>query len=401
MSSISNILVIDDDPQIGDFISAAATNLGMSCTVTTDIQTFLASLTPEVTPENTLIMLDLVMPEMDGIELLRLLGQRQCKVGIILMSGIGKRIVDTAEKLARSLKVPIIGQLPKPFRLMQLEVMLEKCRETAPGMASKIKTKMIIEDAELRMAIERSEFVLHYQPQIEIATSRVVGVEALVRWKHPTRGLIFPDDFITQAETLGLIDEIGWIVANQSLSDISQFADKDSIVPMLSINVSVHSLRDLAFPDTFLALVNRYGVQVENTILEITESGLMKEMSRTLDVLARLRMKKVQLSVDDFGTGFAVMQQLRNIPSTELKIDKSFVQNVHANDSDWVMVQKTIEIGHELGMRVVAEGVETQEQLDFVRAYGCDVVQGYLFSKPLPLAELQVWLANYRATHNH
>jgi EAL domain-containing protein (putative c-di-GMP-specific phosphodiesterase class I) len=267
-------------------------------------------------------------------------------------------------------------------------------------MISNIKTKVITEDEDLRRAVERSEFVLHYQPQIEIATGRVVGAEALVRWLHPKRGLIFPDDFIPQAEALGVIDEIGWIVAERGLSEISQFAGRDGIAPMLSINVSVQSLRDLSFPERFLALINRHGFLAKDTILEITESGLMKEMSRTLDVLARLRMKNVQLSIDDFGTGFAVMQQLRNIPSTELKIDKSFVQNVHKNHSDWVMVQKTIEIGHDLGMRVVAEGVETQEQLDFVTAYGCDVVQGYLFSKPLPMQELRAWLMDYRAVHN-
>jgi EAL domain-containing protein (putative c-di-GMP-specific phosphodiesterase class I) len=400
MATIQSILVIDDEPEIGEIISAVAEKIKLNCILTSDGASFLAALTPDLTPENTLILLDLVIPEMDGIELLRSLGLRQCKIRIILMSGIGKRIVDTAEKLARSLGLSIAGKLQKPFHPIQLEVLLERCKESAPGMASSPKTRLMFEDVELRRAIERGEFVLHYQPQINIANGRVIGVEALVRWMHPRRGLIFPDDFIAQAERLGIIDELGWIVANHGLSDVVQFADKDGITPMLSINVSVHSLRNLAFPDAFLSLLERYGVKAQDTILEITESGLMNEMSRTLDVLARLRMKGVQLSIDDFGTGFAVMQQLRNIPSTELKIDKSFVQNVHSSDSDRVMVQKTIEIGHELGMRVVAEGVENQEQLDFVRAFGCDVAQGYLFSRPIPVTEFVVWLDAYRAVHN-
>lgn len=131
--------------------------------------------------------------------------------------------------------------------------------------------------------------------------------------------------------------------------------------------------------------------------MEITESRLMNDPSNVLDVLVRLRMKEVHLSIDDFGTGYAMMQHLVNIPATELKIDKAFVQNMHSNDSDRIMVEKTIELGHELGMTVTAEGVETQEQLEFLQKKGCDRAQGFLFSRPLPPYRLTQWLANYQA----
>ena len=135
----------------------------------------------------------------------------------------------------------------------------------------------------------------------------------------------------------------------------------------------------------------------EKVILEITETGLIEETSRTLDVLARLRMKRVHLSIDDFGTGYSMMQQLQNIPATELKIDRSFVSNLDGSDSNRVMVQKTIEIGHGLDMKVVAEGVETREQLEFLRANGCDIAQGYFFSRPLSPNDLLAWLDSYRS----
>ena len=396
MTAIQRVLVIDDSIEVGEIVSVTIEKLGMTCTLTTDVPAFLAELGQDSSPGSTLIMLDLVMPNTDGIELLRLLAARRCQAGIILMSGVGKRVIDTAERLAKSLGLTIVGQLQKPFRIVQLEALIERVREAEPGRFSSPKMRILFEDSELRAAIDQSNFVLHNQPQIDVSSGRVVGVEALVRWKHADRGLIFPDDFIARAESLNIIDDLGWIVARQGLRDLHLFADLHGVAPMLSINVSVQSLRDLAFPDRFVTLLQHYGVSPENTILEITESGLMKEMSRTLDVLARLRIKGVQLSIDDFGTGFAVMQQLRNIPSTELKIDKSFIQNAQTSDSDWVMVQKTIEIGHELGMRVVAEGVETDQQLDFIRAFGCDVAQGYLFSRPLPLHDFVNWLDNYR-----
>jgi EAL domain-containing protein (putative c-di-GMP-specific phosphodiesterase class I) len=256
-------------------------------------------------------------------------------------------------------------------------------------------SKVVVEDAELQRAIESDQFVLHYQPQIDIASGKVVGLEALVRWQHPDCGLIFPDDFVSRLEELGLIDRLGWIVANRGLAEISRFADKRGGTPMLSMNVSISSLRDLKFPDTMAALIAMHGVSPEKVVLEITESGLIKETALTLDVLTRLRMKQVQLSIDDFGTGYSMMQQLLNIPATELKIDKSFVMNMNGSDSNRVMVQKTIEIGHELDMRVVAEGVETRGQLEFLRANGCDTAQGYFFSRPLPVKNLLNWLESY------
>ena len=192
------------------------------------------------------------------------------------------------------------------------------------------------------------------------------------------------------------MDNFCWATAERALDEVKQFSIINGHLPRLAINVSVSSLRDLKFPDIFMNLARKYDFPAERIVLEITESGLM-EFSLALDVLTRLRMRNFQLSIDDVGTGYSMMKQLQNVPAIELKIDKTFVQHMHDNHADLVMVEKIIEMGHELEMEVIAEGVETDEQLQMLRERGCDGVQGYLFSRALPPDELMKWLQNYRA----
>jgi EAL domain-containing protein (putative c-di-GMP-specific phosphodiesterase class I) len=392
MATAGNILVIDDDDGVRAFVCDAAAGLGLPCTATSDPRAL-----PELlVPDTTLILLDLMMPGMDGIEVMRSLAARQCKARIVLMSGIGERVLETAEKLALSLGLCLAGHLQKPFRLAELELVLRGHAPSQTVTPQEPPPSLDIPEEEVRRAVEREEFVLHYQPQIEIATGSVCGLEALARWQHPQRGLIFPDNFIGRIEALGLIDRFGWLMVNRGLSEAKQFVDQAGQMLRMALNASVDSLRDLRFPDTFAALLEKYGVAAERVVIEITETGLIKELNQTLDVLTRLRVKNIQLSIDDFGTGYAVMQQLRNIPANELKIDRTFVMHMLSNGSDRVMVQKTIEIGHELGMSVIAEGVETDAQLDFLRWKGCDQAQGYLISRPLAPQKLAAWLKDYR-----
>jgi EAL domain-containing protein (putative c-di-GMP-specific phosphodiesterase class I)/ActR/RegA family two-component response regulator len=388
------ILIIDDNRDLCEFISAAADQLGWECKTTFTATTFLEALTPDT----TLILLDLMMPEMDGIELLRLLGQQQCGAGIVLMSGVGKRVMETADELAKALGLHIVGHLQKPFELAQLEAMMARPHQPpVAGSAAGGKPQRVIPNADLRLAVQRNEFVLHYQPQIEIATGKVVGMEALVRWQHPDGGLVFPDDFISRIEAMGWIDDLGWLVTRRALAEINLFIDEHGEIPTISINASVISLLDLAFPDTLITLARKYNIPAEKITIEITESGLIKELSKSLDVLTRLRMKGVQISIDDFGTGYSMLQQLRRIPATELKIDRSFVNGMFTNDGDRIIVQKTIEIGQELGMKVVVEGVENAAQLEFMRRNDCDMAQGYFFTRPLPPEAAVAWLKEYRS----
>jgi EAL domain-containing protein (putative c-di-GMP-specific phosphodiesterase class I)/CheY-like chemotaxis protein len=394
MIAHKKIAVVDDNIDVCELVCAAAEAMGLECASATDAETFLRMLTSDT----DLILLDLVMPDMDGVELLRLLAQQKCQAGIILISGTGKRIIESASQLAHALGLSIVGNLQKPFRIAELEKALGQLASSEEVPTARQDSRVIIRNEDLRRAILRDEFVLHYQPQVDIVTGRVIGVEALIRWRHPERGLVFPESFIGRMEKLGIIDELGWLVANRGMSEVRQFADCDGRVPMLAINESPYSLHDLKFPDVLLALAEKYGIPPDHVTVEITESSLIQELSKTLDILTRLRMKGFKLSIDDFGTGYAMMQQLKVVPATELKIDRSFIFDMHKNERDRVIVQKTIEMGHELGMHVIAEGVETGEQLDFLKLNGCNSAQGYFFSRPLPANEMVGWLAKYRAS---
>jgi len=395
MKSEQRILVIDDESDIGELITAIAKAMGFHCEATTQAMSFLEKLAPDT----NIVMLDLLMPGMDGIELLRLLGKRKCNANIILMSGVGKRTIESAQSYGQILGLSIVGQLQKPFRPSEVEEILRRIPSLELPLVNHPSPPLSIQKAEFQRALEHNEFVVYYQPQIDLEAGRVIGVEALVRWRHPERGLIYPDDFIGQMEKLGLIDELGWTVANRAMREIGLLSDGAEDPLSLSLNASVYSLRNLNFPDALVAIGQEHGVSAGKITIEITETGLIKELSRTLDTLTRLRMKKVKISVDDFGTGYATMKQFKNIPATELKIDKSFVQEMTSSQQDRIMVRKTIEMGHELAMNVVAEGVETPEQLNLLRSYGCDSAQGYLFSRPIPAIELGSWLNTYRAQY--
>jgi EAL domain-containing protein (putative c-di-GMP-specific phosphodiesterase class I)/ActR/RegA family two-component response regulator len=393
MANTDRVLVIDDDSTVCELVSALARTMGLVCETTKDPATFL----DRVTPDTSIILLDLMMPEMDGIEVLRLLGERQCKAHILLMSGMDKRVLETAEKLAQSLGLPVVGHLQKPFPLNELRDVLLSIAVLETPESLQEAPVFSISDEQLRNAITRNEFMNYYQPQVNLQTGQVVGVEALARWQNPELGVVLPDNFITRLENLGLIDELCWRAAELAFSEVKTLVTKNDVLPRVSINVSMHSLRQLDFPDSMMRLAKKYNFPPSAIAIEITESRLMSEISHTLDVLTRLRMKKFQLSIDDFGTGYAMMRQLQTVPATELKIDKSIIETMHVNDSDRVMVEKIIEMGHELKMEVIAEGVVAQEQYDLLRAKGCDAAQGYLFSKALSVHELAKWLKTYEA----
>ncbi|HEU5350161.1 MAG TPA: EAL domain-containing response regulator [Terracidiphilus sp.] len=393
MTAAERIIVVDDDEVILKIVSASAEAMRLECAAVCDA----GQLQEMLTPDTSLILLDLVMPNMDGIEVLRLLGEQQCRAGIVLMSGIDKRVIETAKKMAQSLGLSVVGHLQKPFPITALTTLLETYIAGGAEPLPHEDEVVLFPDEELRAALDRGEIVNFYQPQIRFSTGDVVGVEALARWMHPNRGMVMPDSFIARAESLGLMDKLCWLTVDRGLSEIQRFAGPDGKTPRLSLNVSVTSLRDLKFPDIFLEIANRHGVPAKNIAVEITETGLVDEMSRTLDVLTRLRMRQIQLSIDDFGTGYSMMRQLQNVPAIELKIDKSFVRSMDTSLSDRVMVEKIIEMGHELNMEVVAEGVETQAQFDLLRQKGCDTMQGFLYSRPLSTEKMVEWLAEYRA----
>lgn len=395
MTPPSRLLVIDDDPDIRELIKTIALDMGFECTATNDVSQFLDALAQDA----DMVMLDLMMPGIDGIEVLRKLAERRCRAKVILMSGIEMRVIELAKRMAQSLGLEVAGHLHKPFRVTALEQLLAGRPEHPQPQPAQRAALPSFTEMELRSALDRGEFSLYYQPQLSLTDRRVVGVEALARWLHPVHGMVPPDSFIPQIEKLQLMERFTWDIIDRGLSEAAAFRGVNGADPTLSLNLTAPVLRDLTLPDRVVSAAEHHGFPADKIILEITESGFIKELPRTLDVLTRLRMKQVQLSIDDFGTGYSMMQQLQLVPATELKIDRLFVKHMHANDSYRVLVRKIIEMGRDLGMRVVAEGVESPEQEEALLAFGCHVGQGFLFSRPLPPNELTAWLAAHRSDH--
>jgi diguanylate cyclase (GGDEF)-like protein len=249
---------------------------------------------------------------------------------------------------------------------------------------------------ELHGALEREELVLHYQPKCDLITGAVSGVEALARWQHPTLGLLGPDHFIELAEQHGLMRRLTLLVFEMAINQQRVWRSIGIELPV-SINVSPANLLDVRFPADVAKFLTRCEVPPGALLLEITENTVMLDPARALDSVARLSELGVSFSLDDFGTGYSSLAQLKRLPVVELKIDRSFVSEMHVSANDTTIVQSTIDLGRNLGLRVVAEGVEAAEHWSALRAMGCDTVQGFHLSCPLPADALTPWLTEHAA----
>lgn len=248
--------------------------------------------------------------------------------------------------------------------------------------------------SELRQAVEHDQLTLYYQPKLDLATGNVKYVEALVRWEHPTRGFVAPDQFIPFAEQTGYIKVISQWVANKALAQCATW-HAAGIDLAVSINVSARELIQSTLPETFSALLAKHAVAPEMLWIEITESAIMDDPNHAIETLDRLHALGIRLAVDDFGTGYSSLSYLKRMPVDELKIDKSFVMGMTEHKDDETIVRSTIDLAHNMGLKVVAEGVESEEVLTRLRELRCDLVQGFHLTRPLPPLKLEAWLIDW------
>ncbi len=381
------IYIIDDDVQMAEMLSVAVEAGGFTTAVFNNASHFLS----ETTCDNDVILLDLNMPDMDGIEVIRALAGKQCRSSLILISGNDTSVLHSAEKLARAHSLNMVVSLCKPIQIGMLQQLLkgivtdEFKQQNFANIASSVFTA-----AELSDGIRNEQLVLHFQPQISLDGGGLVGAEALVRWQHPDRGLIYPDDFILLAEESGVIDELTTWVIEHAIQQ-SMCCQQSGMMPRISVNISARNITSLTLPDQLTGMLMNNRLDSSVLALEITESSLMEELVTSLDILTRLRMKGFDLSIDDFGTGHSSLTHLHRVPFTELKIDKSFVTNMNKDDEAAAIVKTCIMLGHELKMKVVAEGVESEEVYKMLVELGCDIAQGFYIAHPMPSDELVPW----------
>ncbi|MCF7981425.1 MAG: EAL domain-containing response regulator [Pseudomonadales bacterium] len=393
------VLLLDDDPFMNKLHFSMLMQMGFtSLSSTNSGQQALASM-DRTTDMPHLIFLDLKMPHMDGIEFIRKLVERDFKGALILVSGEDERVLKTVTKLAKSQDIDVVGHLQKPITPKTLEALLCTWSPVERKERRKADRRKYVAD-ELRSGINCGELINYYQPKVAVATGEVVGVEALVRWLHPDDGMIYPDQFIGIAEEHGLIDDLTFAVLKQALFQACVWRD-EGLGLKVAINVSMDNLVALDFPDIVAELAAKAGIAPKDILLEVTESKLMRNPGVAMDILARLRLKRFVLSIDDFGLGHSSMAQLRDIPFDQLKVDKSFVHNAHADPTALAIYRASQTMATELGMEFVAEGVEDLEDWNLVRHTNCDIAQGYFIARPMPAADYPAWLQNWQQRLNH
>ncbi len=282
---------------------------------------------------------------------------------------------------------------------------LLRCADVAMYLAKREQATVAVYDAErdhhsvrnlalsgeLRRAIESDALTLHYQPQLDLATKRVIGAEVLVRWHHPEHGEISPEEFVAVAEQMGLIRSLTFWILDTALRQLAVW-QREGRRLSLSVNLSSRNLHEEDLPQTVASLLETHGLDPKRLTLEITESAIMVDPARARDVVERLSALGVRLAIDDFGTGYSSLSYLKRLRVDELKIDKSFVSHMDENHNDAVIVRSTVELAHNLGLEVVAEGVENETHLRLLRALGCDVGQGHFLGKAMPLESFVEWL---------
>ncbi|MDO8412312.1 MAG: EAL domain-containing protein, partial [Gallionellaceae bacterium] len=252
--------------------------------------------------------------------------------------------------------------------------------------------KLFSMEKDLRLALERKEFSLYYQPQMNLRYGRVCGAEALIRWHHPQKGLIEPAEFISVAEETGQIEPIGEWVLRTACAQLAEWRKQGMVVFPISVNLSIRQLRQPGLAQLVADILEEMGLGPHDLELEITEGIMMGETQTAMDFLTRMHALGVHLSIDDFGTGYSSLSYLKKMPIDRLKIDQSFVRDITTDENDAAIVRSVISLGHQLNLQVVAEGVETLEQVNFLRVRGCDEIQGHYFSHPLPVNEFAIFI---------
>lgn len=338
------------------------------------------------------LIVDLEMPGMNGVELIQNLGKRGLRIPVIVASSREGSLIHAVETMTKALGMELLGGLSKPLSREQLAAALCCPGSRTPAVAE--SPAMEISLAELSAAIRDGAVQPYYQPKLDVRTGIIRGVEALARWIRPDQALVEPGSFIPLAEENGLIEALTYSIAEQACAQAAKWNAQGLRVSM-AINLSPRQLTSETFVDDVTRLIERHAIRADQIVWEVTESSVVENLGEALGVLARLRLQGFGLSIDDYGTGFSSMQQLARIPFTELKVDRSFVNGASQREHLRVILQSALEMANRLNLVTVAEGVEDIEDWALLQDYGCVLAQGYLIAKPMPGDELPVWLRTH------
>lgn len=338
------------------------------------------------------ILSDLNMPDMDGIELMRHVTEIENTPSVILMSREDKKMQSATQLLAKARNLTMLGTLKKPVNPRALDDLLNSYK--APSEAVPRGDFKGLSVDEIRDGIKAGRVIVHIQPKVKARSKRVVGGEALARWQNEDGSILGPFSFIPVAEQNGLMGELTEAVIDATLEALVNWPPIANSLK-LSINVSMDNLKDLSFADTLVKKAEEANIPPSRLILEVTETKIMEDTVGPLDILSRLKLRGVGLSIDDFGTGASGFENLQTLPFNELKIDRAFVDGAHADTDKRTILKSIFEVAKKLELQTVGEGVEVKEDWDLLTHMGCDVIQGYFMSKPMDPQAFILWLREH------
>lgn len=388
LASLS-VLVVDDEAHALTMTCRILESLGVAAISMARDGDEVLDLLDQMAGGIEVLICDLDMPRMDGLELMRHLGERRFPPAIVLVGGQDKRLLSAAESLARSHSLYLLGSIAKPIKPALLAELLGRLD---PERTSMERTKdTVVTEAELRDGLSHGALRAVFQPKVSVVDRAVVGAEALARWVHPERGVLGPQAFLPVAAHVGMMD----IVTDQILCIAMAQAGEWRLQGLdlsMAVNFEAEDLSRLDLPEYVVECAQREGVDPRTVILEVTEGRVMQDFRVPLEILARLRLRGVGLSIDDFGKGYSAVEHIRHIPFTEMKVDRAFVYGASSDPAARTILESSVALGRSLGLTLVAEGVETNEDWELVERLGCDHVQGYYISKPLNGDDFFRWL---------
>lgn len=366
------VLVVEDDAGSAAVVSMVCKDEGCEATIVASVAEALRVL-PEISPST--LILDLSLPDGDGVEVLHEVGTHHPQTRVILVSGFDQRVLGTARQLAEAIGLEVIADLSKPVPLDLLR----------GALAGALARERVVTAQDLADAIAADELTVAYQPKINLKApgfAAAPAVEALVRWRHPHYGNVPPGRMIALASESGQMHALTWAVIRTVFRQMRIWREAGAN-PAVSINLGAEVLDDRRLPDEVSALADEHGIDPEKLSFEITESSATAHSALVLEIATRFRLRGISLSIDDFGTGWSSLRQLYVLPFNELKIDISFVAEMRRREDARMLVKATIDLAHNLGMTVCAEGVEDFETLSLLNEMGCDAAQGYFISRPV------------------
>lgn len=379
-----SLLVLDDEKDVALTMCMMAAMSSYETDHTDDADIFLERV---VCRSPTHVAVDLKLADRDGIEVIRKLAEMKCKAAIIIMSGLGGRILESSARAVSENGLRLLGTLSKPFSRGQLLELLAK--DTQEVFSVQETSTPSISEKQIRDALKAQAFIAHFQPKISCLTGELVGFECLARWPQENGIMIPPSDFINLAEQKGLIDELTRQVYHYALSNLPLHRHTTHL--KYALNLSPINLKDRTFPNWLRTKCHEHSVKPSQIILEVTETASMENPLALLEHLTQFRIHGFQLSIDDFGVGYSSLVQLARLPFSELKVDQMFVKTLSHSQESQKIVAAVVSLGNSMGLNVVAEGVEDAYALELLREIGCDEAQGYFIGRPMDFIAVRNW----------